>query len=693
MRPEEEADAAVAELVRREILVEEPGDRGIMARFRHPIVREVLLQEIGLARTRRLHLSMLRALEERLGKRAIDRAAEIALHVLGAGNEVDPERAIRYLSAAGRQALSSGAHREARVMLEEALRRLEGSDAEAQTEERMRLLEDIARVHQRLGRHDRAIPLLLEAREWAEKQGSPAMIAALDRRLALSAFWGGKVEEAFSYSTRGISLALSSGDPILEARLRLMAGACLRDLSRGDEARSEGEAALRLAEIAGNREVQMSARRTLLLLHTWAGPPSDARRHAEAVIELAEELGDREAVAQAHWATSVMEGLTGNLDAMKGHLERAEKLAEDLHSPLLQIQIAALWIELSVSLGDWERGGDLAAEAIRGAREMNQQILLPQLLILSGLIHLGRGEMAPAEREIEEAWEMTGRFGEEARPGTPHLAILAHAGKAALYLAAGRYDDALRIGEAGMALVDSTGYRAWAIHRLLPTMVEAALHLKELDRAEAIGRRLRDEAEHFGHPVGHIWADTCDGLVAWLRGDIGEGARRMAAAADRLEAVRVVPDAARLRRQLAGRLADLGDRDAAIRELRRVHDALAVLGAAPELEKARGQFREVGARPPTRSGAPGIGTLTSREAEIARLISDRQSNKAIAKKLAISPRTVGTHLTTIFRKLAIGTRGELADLVRDGEPRTTLRRSHPRIGAVCTGPRIGAVRS
>jgi DNA-binding CsgD family transcriptional regulator len=217
-----------------------------------------------------------------------------------------------------------------------------------------------------------------------------------------------------------------------------------------------------------------------------------------------------------------------------------------------------------------------------------------------------------------------------------------------------------------MALVDATGYRAWAIHRLLPTMVEAALHLRELDRAEAIGRRLRAEADHFGHPVGHIWADTCDGLVAWLRGDIGEGARRMAAAADRLEAVRVVPDATRLRRQLAGRLAELGDRDAAIRELRRVHDALATLGAAPELEKARGQFREVGARPPTRTGAPGVGTLTPREVEIARLIAARQSNKAIAKELGISPRTVGTHLTTVFRKLAIGTRGELVDLVRDG---------------------------
>jgi hypothetical protein len=34
----------------------------------------------------------------------------------------------------------------------------------------------------------------------------------------------------------------------------------------------------------------------------------------------------------------------------------------------------------------------------------------------------------------------------------------------------------------------------------------------------------------------------------------------------------MLPDAARLRRQLAGRLAETGDRDGALLELRKVHD-------------------------------------------------------------------------------------------------------------------------
>jgi DNA-binding CsgD family transcriptional regulator len=90
------------------------------------------------------------------------------------------------------------------------------------------------------------------------------------------------------------------------------------------------------------------------------------------------------------------------------------------------------------------------------------------------------------------------------------------------------------------------------------------------------------------------------------------------------------------------------------------------LGAEPELEKARGQFREVGARPPTRTLTAGAAGLTPRELEIARLVGARKSNKAIGRSLGISHRTVGTHLSNIFRKLDVDSRVELGDRVRAG---------------------------
>jgi DNA-binding CsgD family transcriptional regulator len=126
----------------------------------------------------------------------------------------------------------------------------------------------------------------------------------------------------------------------------------------------------------------------------------------------------------------------------------------------------------------------------------------------------------------------------------------------------------------------------------------------------------------------------------------------------------MLPDAARLRRQLAGRLAETGDRAAALVELRRVHDMFARMGAESELAKARGMFREIGAKPPARPATSGADGLTGREIEIAQMVADRKSNKAIGKLLDISPRTVSTHLSNIFRKLDVASRGELADYVR-----------------------------
>jgi DNA-binding CsgD family transcriptional regulator len=142
-------------------------------------------------------------------------------------------------------------------------------------------------------------------------------------------------------------------------------------------------------------------------------------------------------------------------------------------------------------------------------------------------------------------------------------------------------------------------------------------------------------------------------------------AKLIRAACASLEAIPVIPDAARLRRQLAGRLAEIGDREGALNELRQVHDIFTRLGAEDELAKARGMFRELNAKPPARTTASGAEGLTGREVEIARMVADRKSNKAIGKALDISPRTVSTHLSNIFRKLEVNSRGELADYVKE----------------------------
>ncbi|MBX3665460.1 MAG: response regulator transcription factor [Burkholderiales bacterium] len=58
-----------------------------------------------------------------------------------------------------------------------------------------------------------------------------------------------------------------------------------------------------------------------------------------------------------------------------------------------------------------------------------------------------------------------------------------------------------------------------------------------------------------------------------------------------------------------------------------------------------------------------IDTLGKRQLEIARLSAKGQTYKQIAATLELAPATVRNHLDVIYRKLGIGSRGELATLV------------------------------
>ena len=160
------------------------------------------------------------------------------------------------------------------------------------------------------------------------------------------------------------------------------------------------------------------------------------------------------------------------------------------------------------------------------------------------------------------------------------------------------------------------------------------------------------------------WADACDALVCWLQGDIARGIQELRRAAEKLESIPAVPDAARVRRHFAARLRDVGRREDALRQLRHIHGLFLRLGAEPELAKTREQIRELGARPPTKGPARGTVGLSDREREVARLAGEGKSNKTIARVLDISPRTVSTHLSNIFAKLGVASRAELAATLR-----------------------------
>jgi DNA-binding CsgD family transcriptional regulator len=289
--------------------------------------------------------------------------------------------------------------------------------------------------------------------------------------------------------------------------------------------------------------------------------------------------------------------------------------------------------------------------AIALARTLNQRGILPRLLVWTALIYIGRADLERARRYVFEAWELSGAD-DLLRAADVHGVVPAHIGRATYHAACEEWEEAIRIGRGGLQIVERTGYTVWAVHRLLPIVVEAQLSSGDLKGVRGTLAALRRGAVELDSPLGMAWALAGEALVEHLTGDPVKSVEMLREAAALLDAVPYVPDAARLRRQLAGRLVELGDRDGAVKELRRVHEVFAKLGAARELEKARIRFQEVSARPPVRGVGAGADALTEREVEIVRLVAERKSNKAIGKALGISPRTVGTHHSNISAKSA-----------------------------------------
>ncbi len=57
---------------------------------------------------------------------------------------------------------------------------------------------------------------------------------------------------------------------------------------------------------------------------------------------------------------------------------------------------------------------------------------------------------------------------------------------------------------------------------------------------------------------------------------------------------------------------------------------------------------------------PGMDILTSRERDVLRLLVEGKSDKEIAEALFIGPRTVQTHVASLFVKLNVNARAEAA---------------------------------
>ena len=198
---------------------------------------------------------------------------------------------------------------------------------------------------------------------------------------------------------------------------------------------------------------------------------------------------------------------------------------------------------------------------------------------------------------------------------------------------------------------------------VLPDLVEAGARCGETSSADAALGRLAERSLTAGTPLAL-------GLLARSRALLASDADAgplYEQAIEHLKACRAAPQLARahlvygewLRRQRRRRDARL--------QLRAAHEMLTSMGAGAFAERARAELLAAGerARPPT---AGTVEQLTPREAQIAALVSQGESNRDVAAQLFLSPSTVDYHLRKVFRKVGVGSRTQLARAMNGTRP-------------------------
>jgi DNA-binding CsgD family transcriptional regulator len=187
---------------------------------------------------------------------------------------------------------------------------------------------------------------------------------------------------------------------------------------------------------------------------------------------------------------------------------------------------------------------------------------------------------------------------------------------------------------------------------------QAALALLQLGRSEEAAPLAEQElalARAWGAPRALGAALRAAGLVA--------GGKQGLALLQ--EAVEVLADSpakleqAKARTELGAALRRANHRARARDQLRRAVELATICGASPLAARAESELLATGARP-RRIALSGLESLTPSERRVAEMAAEGPTNREIAQALFVTPKTVEVHLSSVYRKLGIGSRSQLA---------------------------------
>ncbi|WP_246438080.1 helix-turn-helix transcriptional regulator [Lipingzhangella halophila] len=434
-----------------------------------------------------------------------------------------------------------------------------------------------------------------------------------------------------------------------------------------------------------------NALRAMIRSAEAASLAGDRRRHHEAaqrVADLSETDDPPAMLAGAAYIIGSDAVFRGDYEAAIGPLRRAVALAEQNDEPteLIWASICALL------LGDEPRAHTLATRAVEQARARGAHALIPQALEFlvyaefwtgrhasaighcltglrlsretgqtNGVTHLTaalsmlsaiQGDEETCKERARDATEQGTRnsLGLPVALSTWALAFL-DLSKGAAGPAVHRLRNLSRCGP---------GQSHWAVQMLtIPHFVEAAVLNEQPARAAAPLAQYERWATSTGSPNGLALLARCRALLA-----SGEEARDRFEEALRLhqsgghngiEYARThLLYGAALRRQRSPSTA-----------VEHLHCALEVfehLDAKMLATRARAELRATG-ETKRAEDRTGVSSLSAQQEQIAMLVAEGATNREVAAKLYISPRTVEHHLRNIFYRLDVRSRVELSRLI------------------------------
>jgi DNA-binding CsgD family transcriptional regulator len=350
-------------------------------------------------------------------------------------------------------------------------------------------------------------------------------------------------------------------------------------------------------------------------------------------------------------------GMAAHSSLWAERFERAEAIFERLIGSLRDVGAAGALVyplaarsHLDFRLGRWPAALAGADEAVTLGRETRQESLLAHALGALAEVEAGLGRADPAREHATESVAMC------QAQGAPATAIYGYQALAFLELGLGNLEAARDHGLAAERAFDETEGDEPGVARYAPDLLEV---LWRLGAQDEVPPRLDMLARQAEKPL-HTWTQAVVERIRGLMAPDDEVDAHFARALELHGQTRQPFETARTQLLHGERLRRAKRRADARAPLGHALAVFERLGAEPWAERARAELRATGG--PTGSAAPAIATdeLTAQELQIALQVAQGRTNREVAAALFLSAKTIEYHLGSIYRKLGIRRRGELA---------------------------------